>query len=300
MRFTLLLIMCFTVSACAQSVLPEHNKEKSPALENRYFNEKLPGFIPKLFAPDIVSPKGTFFKGGSFSPDMKEFYFTRKNGKYKESEFYVIRYENNGWGQESETDIKWPQFSADGNIMYVGKEYRERIGTGWSAPKSPGEFLKQSAHGLSVSSNNTYYFPLFKKEFNTGHGNLAYSRLINGKYEKPVIMDTEINAGKYIAHPYIAPDESYLIWDVVREDGKGQADLYISFRRKDGSWLPAMNMGSIINTEHQESAPIVTNDGKYLFFTRGDWEVKEDGSRNYVGKRYWMDAQVIESLRPKL
>jgi len=294
-RICISIVLLFSTITMSGIVI---GKDKSPTVENRYFGEKPPGLIPKLFAPDIVSPEGSF-EGGGFSPDMKEFYFTRKNGKYKERAFFVIRYENNRWGQESETDIRWPQFSLDGNIMYVGKEYRERTDTGWSAPKSPGEFLKQNAHGLSVSSDGTYYFPFFKKEFNTGHGNLAYSRLINGEHENPVKMGTVINAGKYIAHPYIAPDESYLMWDVVREDGKGHSDIYISFRRKDGSWLPAMNMGSIINTELHESAPIVTHDGKYLFFTRGDWEVKEDGSRNYVGKRYWVDTQVIEKLRSK-
>ena len=274
--FISIVLLFFTITMSGNS----YSKNKFLVLEERYFGEKPPGLIPKIFAPDIVSPEG-FFEGGGFSPDMKEFYFTRKNEKRT---FFVIRYEKNRWGQESETDIRWPQFSLDGNKMYVGKEYRERIGTSWSQPKGLGEFLKEQAHGLSVSSNGTFYFPFYKKEDN-GHGNLGYSRLIDGTYEKPVKLGTEINIGEYIAHPYIAPDESYLIWDVVRKDGYGQADIYISFRRKDGSWLPGINMGSIINTELQESSPQVTHDGKYLFFTRGEWKIKEDGSRNYVGKK---------------
>ena len=286
-----LLFSTFTMSAYSFS------KDTPLSAEARYFGEKPPGLIPKLFDPKTVSPKGNF-EGGTFSPDMKTFYFTRKNGKYKKRTFFVIRYENNRWGKASETDIRWPQFSADGNIMYVGKEYREKTSNGWSESKSLGEFLKEQAHGKSISSNGTYYFPFFKKEDN-GHGNIGYSRLINGKHENPIKMGAEINKGEYIAHPYVAPDESYLMWDVVREDGHGQSDIYISFRSKNGSWLPAMSMGSIINTEMMESSPHVTHDGKYLFFTRGEWEVKEDGSRNYVGKRYWVDVKVIESLRPK-
>jgi len=292
--------ICISIVLLFSTVIMSSNsysEDISPTGENPYFGEKPPGLIPKLFDPKIVSPEGRF-EGGMFSPDMKEFYFTRKNGKYKKRVFFVIRYENNLWGQESETEIRWPQFSVDGNTMYVGKHYKERTNTGWSEPKSQGEFLKEQAHGKSVSSNDTYYFPFFKKEDN-GHGNIGYSRLIDGKHENPIKLGSEINKGEYIAHPYIAPDESYLIWDVVREDGHGEADIFISFKRKDGSWLPAMSMGSIINTELQESSPHVTHDGKYLFFTRGEWEIKEDGSRNYVGKRYWVDAQVIDKLRPK-
>lgn len=274
-----------------------YGQNQRPVLKGSYFGQKPPGLIPKLFDPKLVSPEGRF-EGGTFSPDMKEFYFTRKNGKYKKRTFFVIRYENNRWGQESETDIRWPQFSYDGNMMYGGKEYRERTDTGWSESKSQGEFLKEQAHGISLSSNGTYYFAFFKKEDN-GHGNLGYSRLIDGKHENPVKMGSEINTGKFIAHPYIAPDESYLMWDVERKDSYGKSDIYISFRRKDRSWSPAMNMGSLINTELQESSPRVTHDGKYLFFSRGEWKIKDDGSRNWVGKSYWVDAQVIENLKVK-
>ncbi|EZH75690.1 hypothetical protein ATO12_02555 [Aquimarina atlantica] len=295
----LILVLAIFLNACNT----KNQKAKDfdfPALENRYFGQKPPGVIPELFAPDILSPEGSF-EGGKFSQDMKEFYFTRKNGKYKNRAFFVIRYENNSWGQESETDIKWPRFSEDGNTMYVGKEYRKRTDTGWSEPKSIGEFLKDQAHGWSISSNGTYYYAVYKKEDMNINGSLYYCPFVNDKYENPVRMNADINTGEYIAHPFIAPDESYLIWDVRREGGYGQADLYISFKQKDkeNSWSPSMNMGQAINSEMQESSPMVTQDGKYLFFTRGEWIEKEDGKTYYVGKRHWVDAQVIENLRPK-
>ncbi len=295
----LILVLTMVFNAC-NSEEQKLNDPDFPPLENRYFGQKLPGLIPEVFAPNILSPEGSF-EGGRFSQDMREFYFTRKNGKYKERTFFVIRYENNSWGQESETDIKWPKFSEDGNTMYVGKQYRERTDSGWSELKSQGEFLKDQAHGMSISYNGTYYFAVYKKEDKGINGAIHYSRLINGEHESPVRMSAEINTGNYIAHPFIAPDESYLIWDVRREDGHGLADLYISFKQKDkDDWSSAVNMGSTINTELQESAPMVSQDGKYFFFTRGEWKVKEDGNRNYVGKKYWVDAEVIENLRPKL
>ncbi|MEQ9097521.1 MAG: hypothetical protein RIF36_00710 [Imperialibacter sp.] len=294
-----LLMLAFSISintALAQEKI--ENDASQPPLEDRYFGEKPPGLIPVLFAPDIVSPEG-LFEGGNHSPDMKEYYFTRKNGKYERRTFFVIRYENGKWGNETETDIKWPGFSEDGNTMYLGKEYRERTATGWSELKSLGEFLKDQAHGMSISSRGTYYFAVYKNNDSGVNGAIYYSGFINGKQETPVKMGTEINTGIDIAHPYIAPDESYLMWDVEREDGYGGSDIYISFRAKDGSWQPAMNMGNKINTALQESSPSVTYDGKYLFFSRGEWEVREDGSTNWVGKPYWVDAQVIENLRPR-
>lgn len=281
----------------AQIITELRNESNFPSLKDRYFGEEAPGLTPKLFAPETVSPEG-LFEGGSYSPDMKEFYFSRKNGKYKQRTFFVISYENNQWGQESETEIRWPNFSEDGNMMYGGKEYRERTDNGWSEPKNHGEFLKHQAHGISLSSNGTYYFGYYNKE-DKGKGSIRYSRLINGKHEDPIEMGPEINTGVDIAHPYIATDESYLMWDVEREDGYGGSDIYISFRNKDDNWLPAINMGDKINTSMQESSPKITPDGKYLFFSRGEWQVKEDGTSNWVGHPYWVDAKIIENLRPK-
>ncbi|MEQ8712306.1 MAG: alpha/beta hydrolase-fold protein [Cyclobacteriaceae bacterium] len=267
-----------------------------------YFGETPPDLIPQLFEPEIVSPEG-LFEGGSFSPDGTEYYFSRKNGKYEERTFFVIRYENGSWQNESETDIKWPKFSASGDTIYRGNKYRILTDSGWSEYKSLGApFSDKHIMGISFSENGTSYFD--EIEFDESGkpdtvGAISYSRLINGTYEPRQKLGKEINTGTWIAHPHIAPDESYLIWDVRREDGYGGSDIYISFRDKNGSWLPAMNMGDKINTSLSESGAHVSDDGKYLFFTRGQWEIKEDGSENWVGKPYWVDAQVIENLRPK-
>ena len=245
----------------------ETNNEKSyhdnsPNVESIYFDEKPPMLIPKLFDPKLLSPDRRF-EGGRFSPDMKEFYFTRNNGKYKKRTFFVIRYENNRWGEESETYIKWPQFSVDGKRMYVGKTYRERTEKGWSEPKSQGEFLKDMAHGMSVSTEGNYYFTIYRKEDNGINGAIHF---FGDKNEEPMKLSTKINTGKYIAHPYIAPDESYLIWYVVRDDGYGKADIYISFKQKDGSWCPAINVGDQINTPEQESGASISPDENIYFF----------------------------------
>ncbi len=53
-------------------------------------------------------------------------------------------------------------------------------------------------------------------------------------------------------------------------------------------------MGDKINTDAVEGGPIVTPDGKYLFFGRNM------GSDKYENVDiFWVDAQIIETLRPK-
>jgi len=123
---------------------------------------------------------------------------------------------------------------------------------------------------------------------------VRYSRLVDGEYEQPKLLGEQFGVGTYNAHPFVAPDESYIIWDSRREGGYGTSDLYISFRTVEGSWGPAINLGDKINTSDAENYPTVSPDGKFLFFDRRTGT----GPDRQVAI-YWVDAQIIEDLRPK-
>ena len=73
---------------------------------------------------------------------------------------------------------------------------------------------------------------------------------------------------------------------MFRPDGHGGEDLYVSFKNENGDWANAINMSPVINTKEHEEYPIVSADGKYLFFVRN-------------GDVYWVDARVIEKLKRK-
>ncbi|ABE55369.1 conserved hypothetical protein [Shewanella denitrificans OS217] len=288
-----IILLFFAITMSSNS----YSKDRFPTLETRYFGQKPPGLTAEVFAPGLISTEEGYESGVSFSADMRELYFVKRGGEFKERTPVVIRYENQRWGKASVTDIEHPYFSKDGNTLYRRNSYRERTDSGWSEKKSLGPFFKDHPiMGISVSSNGTYYFDLMDRE---GDGHISYSRLIEGKYEKPQKMKKEINSGKWIAHPFIAPDESYLMWDAERKSGYGDADLYIIFRQTDGSWGAAINMGDKINTASQEGGVRLTPDGKYLTFWRGNQKIREDGTRYWVGSPYWVDAQVIENLRSK-
>ncbi|MEL6660712.1 MAG: hypothetical protein AAFR36_29875 [Bacteroidota bacterium] len=77
------------------------------------------------------------------------------------------------------------------------------------------------------------------------------------------------------------------------------SDNYISFRQQDGSWGPAVNMGEQINSELVENGARLTPDGKYLLFGRSEEKVREDGSTYWETTDYWVDANIIEHLRPQ-
>jgi hypothetical protein len=78
----------------------------------------------------------------------------------------------------------------------------------------------------------------------------------------------------------------------VKENGFGSSDIYISFKKQDGSWGNAINLGDKVNTRTWEASAFVSPDGKYLFFSRN---VGSDSYENV--DIFWVDAQIIDNLR---
>lgn len=283
--FMVLLLSALTMSS------KSYSQDESPVLEGPILGQKPPGSTPEAFAPGIISTEH-FEYSGVFTPDMKEFYLIRSGGKYEKSSFVVFQYKNNRWRESVISPrVGQPFIAPDGKTMHLGTRYKDRTEAGWSEIESLGSsFEGIEIMRLTASSKGTYVFDEIGSP--DGDGAIRYSRLIDGKREEPRLLSKEINTGKYNAHPFIAPDESYLIWDGRRDSGYGDSDLYISYRQQDGSWGAAINLGDKINTGAWEASASVTPDGKYLFFHRGISPGNVD--------IYWVDAQIIETLRPKL
>ena len=64
----------------------------------------------------------------------------------------------------------------------------------------------------------------------------------------------------------------------------------MSFRGPDGAWSAPVSLGPEVNSPSIELCPMVTADGKYLFFLS-----QRDGESH----AYWVRAEIIEDLRPR-
>ncbi|CAM1361654.1 conserved hypothetical protein [Tenacibaculum sediminilitoris] len=288
------LVFLFLLIACKAEKSKTKENDSLPE-DSPYLGQKPPGFIPQPFAPGIITTPNWEYSG-VFSPDMEEFYFLREVADVegnKEQEFVVFKNDSNKWHETVISSRKGQPFvSPNGKTIHLGKRYMERNKNDeWSEVKSlDTPFKDLPIMRLTASSKGTYFFDEFKQDFT---GDIRYSRLIDGKYEQPKLLSEKINTGKSF-HPFIAPDESYLIFDSNREGGYGDSDLYISFRQQNDSWGDPINLGDKINTKAWEASASVTPDGKYLFFNRIVGS-KEDGNVDI----FWVDSQVIEKLRPK-
>ena len=256
------------------------SQDEFPILEGPYFGLNPPGMVAEPFTPGIMSEKDWDF-GGMHGTGMKEFYLTSSIDAPLRPLVVSFREENRVWK-------KYDFYSTGSNILYSKDKYIERTDSGWSEIKSLGAPYEDiRIMRLTASKKGTL---VFDEATSDGNGVLRYSRLINGKREAPKPLDKVINTGKWTAHPFIAQDESYIIWDSEREGGYGDSDMYISFRQQDGSWGAAINFGDKINTDGEDGGGYVTPDGKYLFYCP---------RCSPPFDRKWVDAQIIEDLRAK-
>lgn len=280
-------------------------EEKFPVLKGDYLGQKPPGINPEIFAPGIVSTRRSEFNA-AFSPDGKELYFSINIPNGPETMLFM-RQENNQWSpprspafisKQNDCD---PFFSFDGSRLYFistrpkpnnpsSKDwdiwYVERKDSGWSEPINIGPPVN-SAHDeyyVSLTNDGTIYFASDRKG-GLGSHDIYRCQYTNGRYDQPENLGRSINT-KYLEHdPFIAPDESFIVFtSVSRPQGFGSGDLYISFRRKDKTWTDAKNLGQSFNTHGYDYCPMISPDGKYFFFTR-------------QGDIYWVSMTAIMELK---
>lgn len=274
-----------------------------------YLNQEPPGMIPEIFAPGFISTEARELNS-TFTPDGKEFYFSISTPG-KGYRMYYSKQAAEGWtepqkvsfsGDHSDVDM---YITKDGKRMYFGSTrpvngaksdfkiwYVDRINGGWSEPKyfdSPVNNMKRSLY-VTVSNRGTMYFQGIRDD-SFGDRDIYCSELKEGKYEEPVPLGSEINSEYGEGDVLIAPDESFMIVNVVgRPDSFGDGDLYISFKQFDGTWSDLKNMGSSINSAESDYCPMLSPDGKYFFFT---------STRTGNGDIYWVDARIIEDIFEK-
>lgn len=132
--------------------------------------------------------------------------------------------------------------------------------------------------------------------------NICRSKYVNGKFTKPELLNRRINSKYQDYTPFVAPDESYLIFSSVnRPDGYGSGDLYISFKDSNNEWSMPINMGKDINTKYNERFPSVSADGKYLFFISNIKKKENVGNLSVPQNRYcdvyWVSTEKIDNLK---
>ncbi|GAA4276438.1 hypothetical protein [Aquimarina mytili] len=166
--------------------------------------------------------------------------------------------------------------------------YSIREENGWSKPINAGKNINtdKNEYYMSFTKDGTMYFSSNKMadQNNTYNFDIYASKRTHDGFQKAIRLPDAINTMAYEADVFVAQDESYIIFCATRKEGFGRGDLYISFKKDNGTWTKSKNMGTLINTRNHELCPFVTVDGKYFFYT-SDKDI------------YWVSTKVLDQYR---
>lgn len=270
-----------------------------------YLGQTPPGLTPQVFAPGFVSTEGHEF-ACSFTPDGREFYFTRRESPQSPAVIMVSRMVNGTWTRPERASFNdpsarmsfEPMVTPDGRRLYFSSDaplgpgaaqgppmlnlwYVEREGDGWSRAREAGApFNPMRSMYASATRSGTIY----TTDISAGMGSegIGVARLEGGAYRAIERLGAPVNVGTGNMYPFVSPDERFLVF-TRRQGGPGSpTSLYVSHTNPDGTWGEprAVDLGM------PAGVASVSPDGRFLFFSGG-----ERGR----GDIYWVSAEVLRA-----
>ena len=240
--------------------------------DSLYLGQTPPGNTPKIFNLPMA-PGLRQMERIAITSDGKEIYYSELN-TYPPTVMRItsFRYQENKWQRPFIIFDGYfaPRLSLNDSNMYMQRGINtyisKRTNTGWSMPVRLLSTGQQTHYFLTTKYNNIYA----ASNFSTAVENRDICRIIT------VNSDTIIqNLGMPVSTSYDESDlfvdenETYLL--VCRSINSAAGDILISYKNSNGKWTNPKSLGSKINCPNPnwEYGQFVTQDNKYLFFTRG-------------------------------
>ena len=242
---------------------------------------------PQIFGEGVIST-GDYETHAAFSPSGDTLYFLKCMPDGNLCSICVSYHKNNIWSKPEIVSFSGkyvdadPFVTKDGNTIYFvsnrplhegnpAKEdwdiwKTERRSSGWGEPVHLDSPFNSSGSEFfpTIADNGNFYFGSSRKG-GKGRADIYVSRFINNQYAVPENLGDSINTADNEYEPFIAPDESYLIFMATIPNGIANADFYIS-HHLNGRWTKAKKLPAPVNTAATEWGGKVTRDGKYFFF----------------------------------
>lgn len=198
------------------------------------------------------------------SPDGKTLYFSRSN------------HPENVGGVNDKEDIWFSELGDDGKWT-LAKNMGPQFNT---AGPNFVNAVSSTPDGQTVLVLGNKYLPNGKML-----AGVSLSSKVNGNWTKPKAIEikNDYNFNEK-ANYFLANTRKSLLMSVEREDSHGGRDLYVSFQQKDSTWSEPINLGDVVNTAGEESAPFLAADDKTLYFSSNGFS-GFGGADVYMSKR---------------
>ena len=146
--------------------------------------------------------------------------------------------------------------------------FSKKSGSNWEKPIQMKEGINTTTNdacaGLSPDGQLLF---IFRTNPDLISGDLYECRMGLNDWENPIKLPPNINSTFVESSASITANDKIIYFSSNREGGFGGKDIYKIERLPNGTWGKAQNLGSTINTEHDEDAPFIHSDGKTLYFS---------------------------------
>ncbi len=240
--------------------------------------------VPEMVAPGVISTEYDEF-GGALTPDGDTIYFSRSVTRSYAYAILKSHRVGTSWstpeiapfsGRYRDHD---PVLSPDGRRLYFVSDrpidgvrpttyhvwVMDRTPRGLSEPRTLGAPFNQFGFlwSLSEARDGVIYFNV---QPDTGPARIYMTRRTSTGYTPPVLLPSAVNIPNWDARePYVAPDDSFLVFDAGPAGAVNLYDLYVS-DHTNGTWTPARKLTNL-STPTRDYSPRITPDGKWLYYT---------------------------------
>lgn len=228
---------------------------------------------------------------------------------------------NLGVGVNGPHDDLKPIITPDGLTLYFcRKDAPENIGGGgediwmsirmpdgtWGAAENLGTTLNNRGNNSVCSitpDGNTMLLVDSYSDPSVRRRTVAIAkRQANGwSAPQPVLIENYSNASKYSEFA-LSNDNTAIVLAIQTERSYGDRDLYVSFRKSNGSFSEPVSLGGVVNSAGQEATPFLAADNVSLYFASdrpggyGEFDI-------YVTRRLdstWTNWSPPENLGPTI
>lgn len=156
-----------------------------------------------------------------------------------------------------------PQYDED---IYVSE--KNPAGT-WAAPQPISENIntpRNEGTCTVTADGRTLIFTACEDRSGLGSCDLYLAQRTGDRWSRPENLGRNVNSRAWESQPALSADGRTLYFVSDRPGGSGRRDIYVTQRQDDGTWSPAHNLGTGINTPRDEVSPFIHVNGQTLYF----------------------------------
>lgn len=223
---------------------------------------------------------------------------------------HFINSEYSDYGPSLALDDKTLIFTSKRNLIADGLDTRQNEDIyfstsefdqwGYAEPLTALNTIYNEGSVCLSKDGKTMYFSRCDAPDSYGNCDIYTTALqADSTWSRPVNLGVNVNSIAWDSHPTLSHGDDTLYFASDRIGGFGMSDIYYTFKDKKGSWVPAKNLGPIINSRNSEVSPFIHPAHQILYFSSngyllnfGEFDIYKSSKNN----GYWQEADNIGPL----